>query len=185
VPSYSPDLHGAGIARGSPTIRKVPRRCQGGTIVARGSVPGLGSLSRACARWRLHRAARLVRATFHSATRISNVEIAKLRSTIRSRVLRLCRRRGLMGEEGDLDVSLPSESQGLLPLLCAASIQGRSALGTEPGSRIERRGIPAATLPGRAVLVKELCADLAMGSHPRSRRRRSKSPGPPNRGCAG
>ncbi len=46
------------------------------------------------------------------------------------------------------------------PLLCAASIQGRSALGSESGARIERRGIPEASVPGRAVVVKELCAEL-------------------------
>ena len=65
-----------------------------------------------------------------------------------------------MGEEGELDVSASSESQGLLPLLCAASIQGRSALGSEPGTRIERRGIPEMAVPGRAVVIKELCAEL-------------------------
>ena len=98
--------------------------------------------------------------TFHPATRIADAEIAKLLFTIRSRVLRLCRRRNLMGEEGELDVSVPTESQGLLPLFCAASIQGRSALGSEPGARIERRGLPAMALPGRAVVIKELCAEV-------------------------
>jgi hypothetical protein len=98
--------------------------------------------------------------TFHPATRITDAEVAKLLFTIRSRVLRLCHLRGLMGEEGELDVSGPTESQGLLPLLCAASIQGRSALGSEPGSRVERRGIPELAVPGRAVVIKELCAEL-------------------------
>ncbi len=65
-----------------------------------------------------------------------------------------------MGEEGELDVSALAESQGLLPLLCAASIQGRSALGSEPGARIEHHGIPETSLPGRAVVIKELCAEL-------------------------
>ncbi len=98
--------------------------------------------------------------TFHHAARITDAEVAKLLFTIRSRVLRLCRRRGLMGEEGELGASDFAESQGLLPLLCAASIQGRSALDSEPGARIERRGIPETSVPGRAVVVKELCADL-------------------------
>jgi len=99
--------------------------------------------------------------TFHPATRITDAEVAKLLFTIRSRVLRLCRARGLMGEEDELDVSEFAESQGLLPLLCAASIQGRSALGSEPGARVERKGIPALAVPGRAVVIKELCAELA------------------------
>ncbi len=98
--------------------------------------------------------------TFHAATRITDAEVAKLLFTVRSRVLRLCRRQGLMGEEGELEVSPYTESQGLLPLLCAASIQGRSALGSEPGARIERLGIPEAAVPGRAVVIKGLCAEL-------------------------
>ncbi|MFT7487567.1 MAG: hypothetical protein ACI9F9_003428, partial [Candidatus Paceibacteria bacterium] len=46
--------------------------------------------------------------SFHPATRITDAEVAKLPFTIRSRVLLLCRRRGLMGEEVELDVSGPS-----------------------------------------------------------------------------
>ncbi len=59
-----------------------------------------------------------------------------------------------------MDAITRTEAQGLLPLLCAASIQGRSALGSEPGARIERLGIPEASLPGRGVVIKELCAEL-------------------------
>jgi hypothetical protein len=78
----------------------------------------------------------------------------------RSRVLRLCRSRGLLGEEGELDVSELTEEQGLPLLLCAASIQGRAELGSEPGATIERLGVPTSCLPGRGVVMKELCADL-------------------------
>ena len=98
--------------------------------------------------------------TFHPATRITDAEVAKLLFTIRSRVLRLCRVRGLMGEQDELDVSVLVETQGLLPLLCAASIPGRSALGSEPGARVERRAIPELAVPGREVVIKELCAEL-------------------------
>ncbi len=65
-----------------------------------------------------------------------------------------------MGEEGELDAMAPTETQGLLPLLCAASIQGRSALGSEPGARVQRLGIPEASLAGRALVITELCAEL-------------------------
>jgi len=65
-----------------------------------------------------------------------------------------------MGEEGELDATASTASQGLLPFLCAASIQGRSALGSEPGARIERLGVPETSVPGRAVVIKELCAEL-------------------------
>ena len=98
--------------------------------------------------------------TFHDVTRVTDVDVAKLVFTIRSRVLHLCPRRGLSGEDGELDAGAPEETQGLLPFLCAASIQGRSALGSEHGVRIERYGIPVAEVSGRAVVIKELCAEL-------------------------
>ena len=86
--------------------------------------------------------------------------MAKLAFTVRSRVLRLCRRRGLLGDEGDLEAQGQGIEQGLLPLFCAASIQGRALLGGEPGARVARLGVPPEGLPGRAVVVKELCAEL-------------------------
>jgi len=98
--------------------------------------------------------------TFHPATRFTDAEVMQLLKAIRSRALRLCRSRGFLGEEGEASVSEFAEHQGLLPLFCAASIQGRAALATEPGSPIERLGVPVASLPGRAVVVKELCANL-------------------------
>jgi len=98
--------------------------------------------------------------TFHRATRISDVEVAKLLFTIRSRVLRLCRRRGLMGEEGDLDDRVDEQEQGLLPLIQAASIQGRVALGPEAGARVSRLGVPVGSSGRKAVVIKELCAEL-------------------------
>ncbi len=87
--------------------------------------------------------------TFHPATRITDAEVAKLLFTIRSRVLRLCRRRGLMGEEGELDTTASTETQGILPFLCAASIQGRSALGSEPGAALVHESVRQGAPGGR------------------------------------
>ena len=97
---------------------------------------------------------------FHPATRFTDAEVSQLLVGLRSRVLRLCRNRGLLGEEGESGVSEFAEQQGLLPLFCAASIQGRAALATEPGAPIERLGVPVASPPGRALVMKELCANL-------------------------
>ncbi len=72
-------------------------------------------------------------------------------------MLRLCNRRGLMMDE---EIEARGEEQGLLPLIHAASIQGRVALGPEMGSRISRLGRPPSAGPGSAVLIKELCAEL-------------------------
>ena len=98
--------------------------------------------------------------TFHRARRITDAEVAKLLFTIRSRVLRLCRRRGLLLDEEELVPVFDEQEQGLLPLLCAASIQGRVALGPEAGSRITRLGRPVVEDAGGAVVLKELCAEL-------------------------
>jgi len=100
--------------------------------------------------------------TFHRATRVTDAEIAKLLFTIRSRVLRLCRRRGLMLDEAELDVGGGGHTQGLLPMIQAASIQGRVALGSKAGARIARLGRQPATRSRKrkAVVFKELCAEL-------------------------
>jgi len=78
--------------------------------------------------------------------------------TIRDRVLRLLRRRGLLTDEGDVSADQEYEPQGLLPLLQAASIQGRVAQGPEAGARLGRLGTLGATaarfVPG------SLCAEV-------------------------
>ncbi len=95
---------------------------------------------------------------FHPARPLTSAEVARLLSKIRSRLLRLCRRRGLLGDEGELDVRDGELDQGLLPLIHAASIQGRAALDTEAGCM--RLGIPPAGPSGEAPVLKELCAEL-------------------------
>ncbi len=47
-----------------------------------------------------------------------------------------------------------------MPLIFAASIQGRVALGPEAGARITRLGHPVVEGAGGAVVMKELCAEL-------------------------
>ena len=95
---------------------------------------------------------------FHLARPVTDVEVASLLFTIRSRVLRLCRRRGLLTDDDELDVQ--DEEQGLLPLLQAASIQGRTALGSEAGARISRLGRRLPSGEQKAWVTKELCAEL-------------------------
>jgi hypothetical protein len=60
----------------------------------------------------------------------------------------------------EFDVSIDDQEQGLLPLICAASIQGRVAFGPEAGARISRLGRPPVPGAGKAVLIKELCAEV-------------------------
>ena len=98
--------------------------------------------------------------TFHPALRITDSEVASLLFTIRSRVLRLCRHRGLMTGEDEIDVADTDDGQGLLPLIQAASIQGRVALGPDAGARISRLGSSPPPGAGKAVVIKELCAEL-------------------------
>jgi len=98
--------------------------------------------------------------TFHRARRITDAEVAKLLFTIRSRVLRLCRRRGLLLDDEEFLPTFDEAEQGLLPLLCAASIEGRVALGPEAGSKITRLGRRVVEEAGGVVVIKELCAEL-------------------------
>ena len=99
---------------------------------------------------------------FQHATRVTDKELARLLFTIRSRVLRLCRRRGLMLDEGVLDVGggAQQQEQGLLPLIHAASIQGRVALGPEARKSIARLPRTPATRKCEAVVFQSLCAEL-------------------------
>jgi hypothetical protein len=98
--------------------------------------------------------------TFHPARPIRDAEVAGLLFTIRSRVLRLCHRRGLLTETQELAPADDTSEQGLLPLLCAASIQGRVALGPEAGTKLTRLGRPLVDGAGNAVVIKQLCAEL-------------------------
>ncbi|MFT4543391.1 MAG: hypothetical protein ACI835_005861 [Planctomycetota bacterium] len=77
---------------------------------------------------------------FFAAPRFEQHDIARLLDTIQSRLLRLLRTRGLLQGPGDVDTGSDTEPDSLLPLLTAASIQGRVALGPEAGKRIERAG---------------------------------------------
>ena len=94
---------------------------------------------------------------FHEATRIDDEHVERLVETIRDRVLRLLRRRGLLTDEGDMSGE-GEEHQGLLPLLQAASIQGRVAQGPEAGARLGRLGRLGAG--GARFVPSSLCAEL-------------------------
>jgi hypothetical protein len=63
-----------------------------------------------------------------------------------------------MHEEGVISTGEPDEHQGLLPLLQAASIQGRIAHGPDAGRHLERLG-RSPTAPERFV-PRSLCAEL-------------------------
>jgi len=77
---------------------------------------------------------------FHPAPPPSEEEIARLLATIRARVRRLLRRRGL---ESDADVARPdplADESLALAGISAASVQGRIALGRRAGARVWRLG---------------------------------------------
>ncbi len=97
---------------------------------------------------------------FRRTGHITNADVAKLLFTLRSRVLRLCRRRGLMEEDTQIDVSAPGQEQALLPLLVAASLQGRVALGPDAGAPVSRLGQPPTHDRRKAPKFKDLCAQL-------------------------
>jgi hypothetical protein len=95
---------------------------------------------------------------FHEASELCDDDVERLVETIHARVLRLLHRRGFLSDEGEVLVGEEEKAQGLLPLLQAASIQGRVAQGPAAGARLGRLGRPSTT-PARFV-PGSLCAEV-------------------------
>ena len=97
---------------------------------------------------------------FHEACELFDDDVERLVETIRDRVLRLLRRRGYLTDEGTVTVGEEDGAvAGLLPLLQAASIQGRIAQGPEAGAQLGRMGRLGAGRGARFV-PGALCAEV-------------------------
>src|SRR5262249_50441095 len=73
----------------------------------------------------------------HPAPPPTDLEVARLVATIRTRVLRLLRRRGIFPEAADDDAPDPlAETSLALAGITSAAVQGRSALGPRAGARV-------------------------------------------------
>jgi Putative transposase len=83
---------------------------------------------------------------FHPAPPPTDVEVARLVATIRTRVPRLLRRRGIFTEAADDDAPDPlAETSLALAGITSAAVQGRSALGPRAGARVLQLGrVPGA-----------------------------------------
>jgi hypothetical protein len=78
---------------------------------------------------------------FHPAAPPSDAEVAQVLHTIRRRVRRLLRRRGLgPADEGTGAGDPLAEASGALAGIVGASVQGRVALGPRAGARVRRLG---------------------------------------------
>ena len=96
---------------------------------------------------------------FHPAPAIEQRDIPLLLPAIQTNIMRLLRKRGLWPEPGEAHVQDEDQTGSLFPVLAAASIQGRVALGPDAGKRIERaRGEPTGADPFDAG-AGNLCAD--------------------------
>ncbi len=95
---------------------------------------------------------------FSAAPELQGSDVESIVRKIRTRVLRLVRRRGLLTDEGRASIGDADEEQGLLPLFQAASIQGRVAQGPDAGAQLGRVGIQGA--PGARFAPPPLCADV-------------------------
>jgi hypothetical protein len=117
------------------------------------------------------------RLRFYPSPPPTDLEVAGLLETIRSRILRLLRRRGLIGEDIDPEAQDPFVSQSsLLAGLSNAAVLGRVALGPRAGRRIRRIGTdpdaPWITSPGpRQAHVQgfDLHANVAVARNDRTR----------------
>ena len=112
---------------------------------------------------------------FHPAPPPTDLEVARLVATIRTRVLRLLRRRGVFVDAADDDAPDPlAETSLALAGITSAAVQGRSALGPRAGARVLQLGrVPGApwvtttgTPPGPPRRLRS----------PRQRRRRGEQP---------
>jgi hypothetical protein len=83
---------------------------------------------------------------FHPAPAPTDAEVARLLATIRTRVLRLLRRRGLFAEAENENAPDPlAETSLALAGIASAAVQGRSALGPRTGARVLQIGrVPGA-----------------------------------------
>ena len=78
---------------------------------------------------------------FHPLPPPTDDEVTRLLTTIRRRVLRLLRRRGLLPEEDTVEVADPAADMApALAGLTAAAVQGRVATGRRAGGRLRRIG---------------------------------------------
>ena len=78
---------------------------------------------------------------FHPAQPPTDAEVGRLVATVRTRILRLLRRRGVLGEAEEGDAPDPlAETSLVLAGITSAAVQGRSALGPRPGARVLQIG---------------------------------------------
>ena len=98
------------------------------------------------------------RPEFHEAAELTECDVQHLVETIRARVLRLLRTRGLLTDDGERSLGELHEQDDQLPLFQAASIQGRVALGPDAGAPLERLNRIAAS--GSRYRPPPLCAEV-------------------------
>jgi len=78
---------------------------------------------------------------FHPAPPPTDREVARLLATIRTRILRLLRRRGVLAADGeDVEADPLAVATPVLAQLSAAAVRGRSAFGDRAGTPVLRAG---------------------------------------------
>ena len=98
------------------------------------------------------------RPQFHDAPELTEEDVHDLVETIRARVLRLLRARGLLTDDGNVSLGEVHEEADLLPLLQAASIQGRVVQGSDAGAPLE--GLNRIPASGSRFRPPPLCAEV-------------------------
>jgi len=97
--------------------------------------------------------------TFHEAAPLTDQEVAEVVVRLRRRIVNYLRRRGRIPRDEHDDSAPPEPDEPLFAELCAASVQGRVALGPNSGAAVERFGRGNGDQRPRS-MPGELCCDV-------------------------
>jgi len=101
----------------------------------------------------------LVPPTFHEAAPLTDQDVAEVVVRLRRRIVKYLRRCGRIPRDEHDESAQPEPDEPLFAELCAASVQGRVALGPNSGAAVERFGRGNGDQRPRS-MPGELCCDV-------------------------
>ncbi|MBK7642132.1 MAG: transposase [Planctomycetes bacterium] len=104
---------------------------------------------------------RFGRPVFHEMAPLTDEDVVAVNRLLHRRILRYLRRRGRLPRDEHEEPLEAEPDEPLFAQLCAASVQGRVALGSKSGARVQRLGRRRDADPERPLFRPgELCCDI-------------------------